>query len=48
MFIGVALMANWDARLTKRMRTLGLVECEVEDERGSLVAKTETSSPVRP
>lgn len=27
------------ARVTKRTRTLGLVECEVEDEKGSLVAK---------
>ena len=27
------------ARVTKRTRTLGLVECEVEDEQGSLVAK---------
>jgi uncharacterized protein (TIGR00369 family) len=27
------------ARVTKRTRTLGLVECDVEDERGSLVAK---------
>ena len=36
----------WSARLTatarmvKRTRTLGLVECDVEDEEGSLVAKT--------
>jgi uncharacterized protein (TIGR00369 family) len=35
----------WNARLratahvVKRTRTLGLVECEVEDEKGSLVAK---------
>jgi uncharacterized protein (TIGR00369 family) len=35
----------WDAKLratahvVKRTRTLGLVECEVEDEQGSLVAK---------
>jgi uncharacterized protein (TIGR00369 family) len=35
----------WNARLratahvVKRTRTLGLVECEVEDEQGSLVAK---------
>lgn len=35
----------WDARLrvlaqvTKRTRTLGLVECEITDESGSLVAK---------
>jgi uncharacterized protein (TIGR00369 family) len=28
------------ARVTKRTRSLGLVECEVEDETGSLVAKT--------
>jgi uncharacterized protein (TIGR00369 family) len=27
------------ARVSKRTRTLGLVECEVEDEQGSLVAK---------
>jgi uncharacterized protein (TIGR00369 family) len=27
------------ARVTKRTRTLGLVECDVEDEKGSLVAK---------
>jgi uncharacterized protein (TIGR00369 family) len=27
------------ARVTKRTRTLGLIECEVEDEKGSLVAK---------
>jgi uncharacterized protein (TIGR00369 family) len=27
------------ARVTKRTRTLGLVECEVEDEKGSLAAK---------
>ncbi len=27
------------ARVTKRTRSLGLVECEVEDEKGSLVAK---------
>jgi len=27
------------ARVTKRTRTLGLVECEVEDDKGSLVAK---------
>ena len=27
------------ARVTKRTRSLGLVECEVEDENGSLVAK---------
>lgn len=27
------------ARLTKRTRTLGLIECEVSDEGGSLVAK---------
>jgi uncharacterized protein (TIGR00369 family) len=27
------------ARVTKRTRTLGLVECEVEDEKGSFVAK---------
>jgi uncharacterized protein (TIGR00369 family) len=27
------------ARVTKRTRTLGLVECEVSDEAGSLVAK---------
>ncbi len=27
------------ARVTKRTRQLGLVECEVEDEKGSLVAK---------
>ena len=26
-------------RTTKRTRTLGLIECEVEDEKGSLVAK---------
>lgn len=35
----------WDAKLratarvTKRTRTLGLIECDVEDETGSLVAK---------
>jgi uncharacterized protein (TIGR00369 family) len=35
----------WNAKLratacvTKRTRTLGLIECEVEDEKGSLVAK---------
>jgi uncharacterized protein (TIGR00369 family) len=27
------------ARVTKRTRTLGLIECDVEDEKGSLVAK---------
>ena len=27
------------ARVTKRTRTLGLVECDVEDDKGSLVAK---------
>jgi uncharacterized protein (TIGR00369 family) len=27
------------ARVTKRTRTLGMVECDVEDEQGSLVAK---------
>jgi uncharacterized protein (TIGR00369 family) len=27
------------ARVTKRTRSLGLIECEVEDEKGSLVAK---------
>ena len=27
------------ARVTKRTRTLGLVECNVEDDGGSLVAK---------
>jgi len=27
------------ARVTKRTRTLGLIECEVTDEKGSLVAK---------
>jgi uncharacterized protein (TIGR00369 family) len=27
------------AHVTKRTRTLGLIECEVEDEKGSLVAK---------
>jgi len=27
------------ARVTKRTRTLGLVECDIEDEQGSLVAK---------
>jgi hypothetical protein len=25
--------------VTKRTRTLGLIECEVEDDKGSLVAK---------
>jgi uncharacterized protein (TIGR00369 family) len=35
----------WDAkirataRVTKRTRSLGLIECDVEDEKGSLVAK---------
>jgi uncharacterized protein (TIGR00369 family) len=28
-----------EARLTKRTRTLGLIECEITDEGGSLVAK---------
>lgn len=27
------------ARVTKRTRTLGLIECDVEDDKGSLVAK---------
>lgn len=27
------------ARVTKRTRSLGLIECEIEDEKGSLVAK---------
>jgi uncharacterized protein (TIGR00369 family) len=27
------------ARVTKRTKSLGLVECDVEDEKGSLVAK---------
>ena len=42
----------WNARLratatvTKRTRTLGLVECTVEDEKGSLVAKVFSSCMV--
>ena len=27
------------ARVTKRTRSLGLVECDIEDDKGSLVAK---------
>lgn len=34
------------ARLVKRTRTLGLVECEVTDEKGSLVAKLYSSCMV--
>ena len=34
------------ARLVKRTRTLGLIECEVEDEGGSLVAKVFSSCMV--
>ncbi|MDB4989065.1 MAG: uncharacterized protein JWN04_4243 [Myxococcaceae bacterium] len=34
------------ARVTKRTRQLGLVECEVEDEHGSLVAKVFSSCMV--
>jgi len=42
----------WNARLratgrvVKRTRTLGLIECEVEDEKGSLVAKVFSSCMV--
>jgi len=42
----------WEARLrataqvVKRTRTLGLVECEITDERGSLVAKAYSSCMV--
>jgi len=42
----------WDARLratahvVKRTRTLGLIECEVEDDKGSLVAKVYSSCMV--
>ena len=34
------------ATVTKRTRTLGLVECDVEDEKGSLVAKLFSSCMV--
>jgi uncharacterized protein (TIGR00369 family) len=34
------------ARVTKRTRSLGLIECEVEDEKGSLVAKVFSSCMV--
>jgi uncharacterized protein (TIGR00369 family) len=34
------------ARVTKRTRTLGLIECDVEDEKGSLVAKVFSSCMV--
>lgn len=34
------------ARVVKRTRTLGLIECDVEDEKGSLVAKVYSSCMV--
>ena len=33
-------------RVVKRTRTLGLIECEIEDEKGSLVAKSYSSCMV--